>query len=89
MLLSILFYLQTLHKAIDIPSNGTVTGKCGKIEQNLTISWESQNKTLNNFTMHFVKNETEKHYSLHHFEISLAAEEFPNNKSSMCLSCAN
>lgn len=75
---------------MDIPSNGIVTGKCGKTEQNLTFSWESQNKTVpNNFTIHFVKNETGKYYSLHHFEISLAAKEFPNDKSSMCLSCAN
>lgn len=76
---------------MDIPSNGTITGKCGKTEQNLTLSWESsQNKIIqDNFTIHFVKNETEKYYSLHHFEISLAAEEFPNDKSSMCLSRVN
>ncbi|KYN28118.1 Lysosome-associated membrane glycoprotein 1 [Trachymyrmex cornetzi] len=77
-----LFYLQTIYKVMDIPSNGTVTGKCDKTEQNLTLSWESENKTAqDNFTIHFVKNETEKYYSLHHFEISLAAEEFPNDKS--------
>ncbi|XP_024868526.1 lysosome-associated membrane glycoprotein 1-like [Temnothorax curvispinosus] len=72
----------TIHKAMDIPSNSTGTGKCGKTEQNLTLSWDSQNKTThNNFTIHFVKNETGKYYSLHHFEISLAPEEFPNDKS--------
>ncbi|KYQ57111.1 Lysosome-associated membrane glycoprotein 1 [Trachymyrmex zeteki] len=73
----------TSYKVMDIPSNGTITGKCGKTEQNLTLSWESsQNKIIqDNFTIHFVKNETEKYYSLHHFEISLAAEEFPNDKS--------
>jgi len=70
----------TIHKAMDIPDNGTVTGNCGEIEQNLTVSWGSQNKSQDNFTLHFVKNETEKHYSLHHFEISLAAKEFPNDK---------
>lgn len=80
------FYLQ-IYKAIDIPSNSSVTGKCGKTEQNLTLSWVSQNKIAqNNFTIHFVKNETGKYYSLHHFEISLAAEEFPNDKSSIYLS---
>ena len=75
---------------MDIPSNSNATGKCDKTEQNLTLSWKSQNKIAqDNFTIHFVKNETEKYYSLHHFEISLAAEEFPNDKSSMCLSCVN
>lgn len=88
-MLSILFYLQ-VYKAIDIPINSNATGYCGKDEQNLTLSWESQNKIIqNHFTIHFIKNETEKLYSLHHFEISLAAEEFPNNKSSMYLSRAN
>lgn len=88
MLLSILFYLQ-MYKVIDIPINSNATGNCGKNEQNLTLSWESQNKIIqNNLTIHFVKNETEKCYSLHHFEISLVAEEFPNIKSSMYLSCA-
>lgn len=74
----------TLHKALDVPNNTTAksAGNCGKIEQNLTLTWESQNKTaMNNFTIHFVKNETEKHYSLHHLEISLAADEFPNAES--------
>ncbi|KYM99369.1 Lysosome-associated membrane glycoprotein 1 [Cyphomyrmex costatus] len=72
----------TIYKVMDVPSNGIAIGKCGKTEQNLTLSWESQNNTTqNNFTIHFVKNETEKYYSLHHFEISLAAEEFPNDKS--------
>ncbi|XP_077261669.1 lysosome-associated membrane glycoprotein 1 [Temnothorax americanus] len=72
----------TIHKAMDIPGNSTGTGKCGKTEQNLTLSWDSRNKTTyNNFTIHFVKNETGKYYSLHHFEISLAAEEFPNDES--------
>ncbi|KYN41617.1 Lysosome-associated membrane glycoprotein 1 [Trachymyrmex septentrionalis] len=72
----------TIYKVMDVPSNGNATGKCDKTEQNLTLSWESQNNTTqDNFTIHFVKNETEKYYSLHHFEISLAAEEFPNNKS--------
>ncbi|XP_011171467.1 lysosome-associated membrane glycoprotein 1 isoform X2 [Solenopsis invicta] len=73
----------TIHKAMDIPlSSNVTTGKCGKTEQNLTLSWKLQNNTaMNNFTIHFVKNETEKYYSLHHFEISLAATEFPNVKS--------
>lgn len=72
----------TIHKAMDVPTTINATGNCGKLEQNLTLSWESQDKTVNDsFTIHFVKNETEKYYSLHHFEISLAAKEFPNNKS--------
>nr|XP_012218240.1 PREDICTED: lysosome-associated membrane glycoprotein 1 [Linepithema humile] len=73
----------TIHKALDIPVNGSVTGKCGKTEQNLTLSWKPQNvSTVNDsFTLHFVKNETEKHYSLHYLEISLASTEFPNDDS--------
>ncbi|EZA58242.1 Lysosome-associated membrane glycoprotein [Ooceraea biroi] len=73
----------TIHKAMDIPSNGTATGKCGSTEQNLTLSWTPQAGALSqdNFTLHFVKNETDKRYSLHHLEISLASEEFPNDKS--------
>ncbi|XP_012543514.1 lysosome-associated membrane glycoprotein 1 [Monomorium pharaonis] len=74
----------TSHKALDVPASNNDTsaiGKCGKTEQNMTLSWKSQNNTWNNFTIHFVKNETEKYYSLHHFEISLAAAEFPNAKS--------
>ncbi|XP_011640951.1 lysosome-associated membrane glycoprotein 1 isoform X1 [Pogonomyrmex barbatus] len=72
----------TMYKVIDIPTTSNSTGKCGETEQSLILSWESQNKTVrNNFTLHFIKNETGKYYSLHHFEISLVAKEFPNNKS--------
>ncbi|KAL0127968.1 hypothetical protein PUN28_003313 [Cardiocondyla obscurior] len=70
------------YRVLDIPSNGTVTGTCGKTEQNLTLWWHSPNKTAtNNFEIHFLKNETGKDYTIHHFEISLAAEEFPNDNS--------
>lgn len=84
-LLQILFFLQTMSKAMDVPSNSNYTGDCGKTEQNLTLSWKSHNNSnsQNNFTLHFVKNETDKHYSLHHLEISLAPQEFPNNTTSM------
>ncbi|XP_020281456.1 lysosome-associated membrane glycoprotein 1-like isoform X2 [Pseudomyrmex gracilis] len=71
----------TISKAMDVPSNSNYTGDCGKTEQNLTLSWKSHNNSnsQNNFTLHFVKNETDKHYSLHHLEISLAPQEFPSN----------
>jgi lysosomal-associated membrane protein 1/2 len=75
---------KTIQKMMDIPShgNGTVSGVCGNIEQNLTVSWDASDAAPNtdNFTLHFVKNETTKQYSLHHFEISLAPEEFPADK---------
>lgn len=63
---------------MDIPGhgNGTVSGTCGDVEQNLTISWDVQ-KDMDSFMLHFMKNETAKRYSLHHFEIFLAPEEFP------------
>lgn len=92
--MSVLF-LQTIHKAVDIPSNSNVTGKCGKFEQNLTLSWGLQNNSAsnltaqNNFTLHFVKNETEKLYSLHHLEISLVTEKSSTDKSSMISSNVN
>ncbi|XP_032670566.1 lysosome-associated membrane glycoprotein 1 [Odontomachus brunneus] len=72
---------KTIQKMMDIPGtgNGTASGICGDVEQNLTVSWDAQ-KDTDNFTLHFVKNETTKHYSLHHFEISLAPEEFPADK---------
>lgn len=85
--------MQTVHKAVDIPSNSNVTGKCGKLEQNLTLSWGSQNNSAltvqNNFTLHFIKNETEKLYSLHHLEISLVTEKSPTDNSSMDSSNVN
>ncbi|XP_014471149.1 PREDICTED: lysosome-associated membrane glycoprotein 1-like [Dinoponera quadriceps] len=72
----------TIQKTIDVPSNSNATGTCGNTEQNIMVSWYTQNdsRQLNNFTLHFVKNETIKLYSLHHFEISLAPEEFPADK---------
>lgn len=66
---------ETIHRSMDIPSNSNSTGECGKSEQTLTLLWE-----LNNFTLHFVQNETEKHYSLHHLQISLT-EKSPTDKS--------
>lgn len=87
------FFSQSFHKVMDIPSNSNVTGNCGESEQIVTLSWGSQdNSTLtvqNNFTLHFVKNETNKLYSLHHLEISLAAEKNPTDKSSTSSSNVN
>lgn len=74
---------KTIHRLVDIPNNINATGECGKSEQTLTLLWGLNNSTktaLNNFTLHFVKNETEKHYSLHHLEISLT-EKSPTDKS--------
>jgi len=73
---------------MDIPSNSTASGKCGNakdIEQNMVLSWESQSDSSlqDNFTLHFMKNETDKHYSLDRLEISLVSKEFPDNKLSM------
>lgn len=82
---------KTFHKAVDIPINSNVTGKCGKFEQNLTLSWGLQNNSAsnltaqNNFTLHFVKNETEKLYSLHHLEISLVIEKSSTDKSNQTM----
>ncbi|KAL6429189.1 hypothetical protein ACFW04_008137 [Cataglyphis niger] len=75
----------SFHKVMDIPINSIATGNCSESEQTLTLSWGSKdNSTLtaqNNFTLHFVKNETDKLYSLHHFEISLVVEKTPTDKS--------
>lgn len=72
---------------MNIPNNGTVTGKCGKIEQNLTLSWELQDSAENSFTLHFLKNETEKYYSLHHLEIVLAPEKKPDGRLNTTFTC--
>ncbi|XP_050456379.1 lysosome-associated membrane glycoprotein 1-like [Cataglyphis hispanica] len=76
----------SFHKAMDIPTNSNATGNCSEqTEQTLTLSWGSKNNSTltaqNNFTLHFVKNEPDKLYSLHHFEISLAVEKTPTDKS--------
>jgi len=73
---------------MDIPSNSNSSGKCGNakdLEQNIMLSWISQSDSSlkDNFTLYFVKNETEKHYSLDRLEISLVPKEFLNNESSM------
>ncbi|XP_029155216.1 lysosome-associated membrane glycoprotein 1 isoform X2 [Nylanderia fulva] len=81
---------KTIHEIVDIPNNSNSTGKCGKSEQTLTLLWGTNNSTQtasNNFTLHFVKNETEKHYSLHHLEISLMEKSSTDksNKTVMTL----
>lgn len=80
---------QTLHKEMDIPSNSNATGKCNATEQILTVSWDAPNATKDNLTLHFMKNETSKRYSLHHFEINLAPQEFSLNTTSTSCFYAN
>ncbi|XP_029036044.2 lysosome-associated membrane glycoprotein 1 [Osmia bicornis bicornis] len=69
-------------KTFDMPvDNRTTTakGSCGNLEQNLTLSWSSQNLTNNgSMAMHFVKNESKSYYSLHHLEVVLPASDFKN-----------
>lgn len=78
---------------MDIPINSNATGKCDKFEQILTLSWGSQNNSAltaqNNFTLHFVKNETGKLYSLHHLEISFVVNKSSTDKLSMGSSNVN
>ncbi|CAK9820539.1 Lysosome-associated membrane glycoprotein 1 [Anthophora plagiata] len=56
----------------------SVTGDCGEVQQNLTLNWSSKNVTNASMIIHFVKNESAKHYSLHHLEVVLQTTDFPN-----------
>ncbi|CAK9795886.1 Lysosome-associated membrane glycoprotein 1 [Anthophora quadrimaculata] len=55
-----------------------VSGNCGEVQQTLTLTWSSKNITNASMTIHFVKNESAKHYSLHHLEVVLPVTDFPN-----------
>lgn len=74
---------KTSSRTFEIPPDNTTkaSGFCGRLEQNLTLEWlPTKNLTANaNMTMHFLKNETEKSYSLHRLDVSLPATSFPNS----------
>lgn len=55
------------------------TGDCGAKEQTMTIKWHGGNDSL---SLHFVMNETSKNYYMHHLEVNLTSDEFPDGKSS-------
>lgn len=65
--------LQTYFKLFDMPIDNATTGangSCGSLEQELTLRWSIKNLTLTDgaLTLHFMKNESTKEYSLHHLE---------------------
>ncbi|CAD1475961.1 unnamed protein product, partial [Heterotrigona itama] len=65
----------------DVPTDNVTTkasGSCGKLEQTLTLEWASKNITNGSMTLHFMKNDTENDYSLHHLEVVLPPTDFPN-----------
>ncbi|XP_076239918.1 lysosome-associated membrane glycoprotein 1 [Calliopsis andreniformis] len=67
--------------AFDMPVDNITTkasGKCGELEQNLTLEWSTKNLTDGMMTLHFVKNTSTNHYSLHHLELVLPPKDFPN-----------
>ncbi|XP_031833321.1 lysosome-associated membrane glycoprotein 1 [Nomia melanderi] len=69
------------YKIFDMPSDNITTrasGNCGKLEQVITLMWSSKNENNANMTLHFVKNESTNHYSLHHLEVILPSTDFPN-----------
>lgn len=74
---------KTLSTVFNLPIvNGSTnaSGICGLNEQNLTITWMmngTNNNSLDQFVLHFVKNETTSHYSLHHLGLQLSAATFP------------
>ncbi|KOC58887.1 Lysosome-associated membrane glycoprotein 1 [Habropoda laboriosa] len=75
-------------KTFNLPAGNrtvNVSGNCGETEQNLTLTWSDTNVTNASMTMHFMKNATEKHYSLHHLELTLQATDFPNRNQSLVL----
>lgn len=73
--------MQTSFNVFDIPvDNATtnVSGNCGKLDQDLTLKWSSKNVTNASMTVHFMKNETGNHYSLHHLDLVLPPANFPH-----------
>lgn len=67
-------------KVFNMPDKDiAVTGTCGEIEQNMTLSWKSEGSKNDSLILHFVQNKTTKHYSLHHLEISVAPEDLPKS----------
>ena len=69
------------HKTFDMPIDNVTTtanGSCGSLEDQLTLTWSAKNISNGSMTLHFVKNDTTKHYSLHHLEVILSPADFPN-----------
>ena len=69
------------YKTFDMPIDNvttTATGSCGSLEDQLTLTWSAKNISNGSMTLHFVKNDTTKHYSLHHLEVILSPADFPN-----------
>lgn len=65
----------------DMPVDNATTnasGDCGKLEQVLTLKWSPKTAPVGNMSLHFMKNETTKHYSLHHLEVVLPVTDFLN-----------
>ncbi|XP_015607781.1 lysosome-associated membrane glycoprotein 1 [Cephus cinctus] len=68
------------YQEVDLPADNKTlaTGVCGSLEQNLTLSWNTSITVNNSLTLHFVQNSTTKQYSLHHLEVILDPQNFPN-----------
>lgn len=69
------------HIMFDMPMDNATTiasGNCGKLEQVLTLTWSPKNAPIGNMSLHFTKNESTNHYSLHHLEVVLPVTDFLN-----------
>ena len=69
------------YKTFDMPIDNVTTnatGSCGSLEDQLTLTWSAKNINNGSMTLHFVQNDTTKHYSLHHLEVTLSPADFPN-----------
>ena len=69
------------YKTFDMPIDNvttTASGSCGIVEDQLTLTWSAKNINNGSMTLHFVQNDTTKHYSLHHLEVILSPADFPN-----------
>lgn len=68
---------------LNLPANdAVVNGSCGDKEQIIILSWNSTKGSINDsFTLHFLKDEKNKKYTLHHMELAILPQELPKYNS--------
>lgn len=55
-----------------------VSGSCDETEQTIILSWNSTMGIKNDsFSLHFLKNDTTKKYTLHHIELDIVPQDLP------------
>ncbi|XP_043475113.1 lysosome-associated membrane glycoprotein 1-like [Leptopilina heterotoma] len=68
---------------LNLPANdAVVNGSCGDKEQIIILSWNSTKGSINDsFSLHFLKDEKNKKYTLHHMELVILPQELPKYNS--------